>query len=241
MPPISLTAVTLDTVDENLALDEALLLSAEAGESGEVLRFWEWPTLAVVLGAGGSIAIDVDEEACRIDSVPIHRRASGGGTVLLGRGCLLFSLILSYQRAAELRDVNASYRWILRRISDALQTITSIEHAGTSDLALRGRKISGNAQQRKARHLLHHGTLLYDVDLKQIGRYLKRPEREPAYREAREHAEFMTHLETTSNELMRLIANQFEASRADVSNAAIARITDLVKDRYSQSEWVRRR
>ena len=31
---------------------------------------------------------------------------------------------------------------------------------------------SGNAQQRKRSHLLHHGSLLYDFDLKLIGRYL---------------------------------------------------------------------
>src|SRR5262245_6525617 len=93
----------LDRRDESLgeyqALDEALLLAAEAGEAGEVLRFWEWPSPAVVLGAGGSIPIDVNEPACRADGVPIHRRASGGGTVLLGRGCLLFSLVLRYDRA----------------------------------------------------------------------------------------------------------------------------------------------
>jgi len=241
MPKITLTTVTLDNLDENLALDEGLLLSAEAGESGEVLRFWEWPTPAVVLGAGGSIAIDIDEDACRANGVPIHRRASGGGTVVLGRGCLLFSLILSYDRAVELRDVNASYRWIMRRICDALRPIAAVEHAGTSDLAVAGRKVSGNAQQRKARHLLHHGTLLYDFDLQQVSKYLKRPEREPAYREAREHAEFVTNFESTSNELMRLIGKGFDAVPGNISAAAIERIPGLIVERYSQAEWVRRR
>ena len=36
--------ITLSTLNENLALDEALLLEAEAGRSGEVLRVWEWPS-----------------------------------------------------------------------------------------------------------------------------------------------------------------------------------------------------
>ena len=241
MSSISLTSVTFDTLDENLALDEALLLSAEAGESGEVLRFWEWPKYAVVLGAGGSIAIDLNEDACRADGVPIHRRASGGGTVLLGRGCLLFSLVLSYARAAELRDVNASYRWILRRICDALRPIAMIEHAGTSDLAVAGRKVSGNAQQRKARNLLHHGSLLYDFDLRQVSTYLKQPEREPAYREAREHAEFVTNLGCTADELMRLIGNAFDAVPANINAAATERVPSLIAERYSQTEWVRRR
>src|SRR5262245_31374549 len=77
---MTLLDLTAPSVDENLALDEALLLTAEAGEGGEVLRFWEWPTPAVVLGAGGSIHIDVNSGACRDNGVSIHRRASGGGT-----------------------------------------------------------------------------------------------------------------------------------------------------------------
>ena len=52
--------VTLPSLPENLALDEALLLEAEAGRGGEVLRLWEWPRPAVVLGAGGRIADDVE-------------------------------------------------------------------------------------------------------------------------------------------------------------------------------------
>ena len=68
---------TLPTLAENLALDEALLLDAEAG-GPEVLRLWRWEQPAVVLGAGGRLADDVDEDACRADGVPIQRRSSGG-------------------------------------------------------------------------------------------------------------------------------------------------------------------
>ena len=84
--------LTLPDLAENLALDESLLLDAERGGGGETLRLWAWPNYAVVLGAGGVIADDVNETACAADGVPLARRASGGGTVLLGPGCLLYSL-----------------------------------------------------------------------------------------------------------------------------------------------------
>ena len=147
--PITFFDHTAPSLDANLALDEALLLAAEAGDGGEVLRFWDWPAHAVVLGAGGSVGIDVNEAACRADGVTMHRRASGGGTVLVGRGCLLFSLVLAYDRAAELRDVTASYRWILGRVRDAVRPVAPLEFAGTSDLAWDGRKASGNAQHAR--------------------------------------------------------------------------------------------
>src|SRR3954462_7408222 len=104
--------LTLPTLNANLALDEALLLDAEAGVP-EVLRFWEWPDAAVVLGAGGKVAEEANVVECDTAKVPIVRRSSGGGTVLLGSGCLLYSLVLSYERDPRLADLHASYRVIL--------------------------------------------------------------------------------------------------------------------------------
>ena len=67
---VNLLDLTLPSPAENLALDEALLLDAEAG-GGEVLRLWELPTLAVVLGSGGVLADDVRVSACAADGVPV--------------------------------------------------------------------------------------------------------------------------------------------------------------------------
>src|SRR5881227_672827 len=120
---------TLPSLAENLALDEALLLEAEAG-GPEVLRVWQWPTCAVVLGAGGRIADDVQEERCRADGVPLARRSSGGGTVLLGPGCLLYSVVLDYQRDPALTQIVPSYRYVLARIVAGLRALAS-------DLAVR--------------------------------------------------------------------------------------------------------
>ena len=124
--------LTLPTPAENLALDEALLLRAEAGEGGEGLRLWEWPRPAVVLGAGGRLADDVDEAACRADGVPILRRSSGGGTVLLGAGCLLYTLILDGERAHELAGVRSSYAFILERVAAAFPEWNGVALAGTA-------------------------------------------------------------------------------------------------------------
>ncbi len=206
--------LTLPSLAENLALDEALLLHAEAG-GPEVLRLWQWPTHAVVLGAGGRLADDVEEDACQADDVPIARRSSGGGTVLLGPGCLLFSLVLRFDRDPALSDLHASYRFILGRIQRALEPLAGpIALQGTSDLALGERKFSGNAQQRKRTHLLHHGTLLCGFDFAPLERYLKPPPRQPEYRRGRSHADFLTNLPVEAATLMDAIRAAWPADGA---------------------------
>src|SRR5207244_1022462 len=81
----------------------------------------------------------------------------------LAAGCLLYSLVLRYERSPLLREITSSYVYILERVAAALSGIRpGAEQAGTSDLAAEGLKFSGNAQQRKRDYLLHHGTLLYN-------------------------------------------------------------------------------
>jgi lipoate-protein ligase A len=226
--------VTLDTLNENLALDEALLLDAEAGSGGEVLRLWEWPRPAVVLGAGGRIADDVDTSACERDGVPLARRSSGGGTVLLGPGCLLYSLVLRYERAAELRDIRKSYHWILSRVTEALPGVTV---AGPSDLAIGDRKVGGSSQQRKRDHLLHHGTLLHAFDLSLIPRYLREPPRQPDYRGRRSHAEFITNLGTDRATLSDRLRKAWTADLSIRSLPALL-VGQLVAEKYTALDWV---
>jgi lipoate-protein ligase A len=232
--------LVLPSLEENLALDEALLARAEES-GGEWLRLWEWPSHAVVLGAAGKIAEDVEESACRADRVPSLRRSSGGGTVLLGPGCLLFSLVLDYRRAAELTQILPSYRYILGHIGRALKTLSpDLEFTPPSDLARAGRKVSGNSQQRKRGHLLHHGTLLYDFDLGRIERYLHLPKRQPDYRAGRTHAEFLTNLNLSAEDLKKRLREWWRAEEPARTWPEEA-VRRLVEQKYARAEWTRRR
>jgi lipoate---protein ligase len=232
---------TLPTLAENLALDEALLLEAESGQGGETLRLWEWPRPAVVLGSGCRLAEDANESACLADDVPILRRASGGGTVLLGARCLCFSLVLSYDRSTALGEIRSSYCYILGRISDALSGILpGITCAGTSDLAVDGRKFSGNSQQRKARALLHHGTLLYHFDLDQLSRYLRIPARQPDYRGGRDHAAFLTNLPANAADLRQRLLTAWDAN-TECTIWPKDLVRQLTVEKYNRKEWIRRR
>ena len=233
--------LTLPTIAENVALDEALLLEAEAHQTGEVLRFWESQDFAVIMGAGCKHADEVNEAQCQADGVPILRRSSGGGSVLLGPGCLCFSLILSYEGSPLLREIPFSNVYILEKHREVLSDLLpGIERAGTSDLAAAGLKFSGNSQQRKRNFLLHHGTILYDFDIAHIEQYLRMPSRQPNYRQGRDHNVFVRNLPADVADLKRRLKAAW-AVESELTDWPASRVRELIEDKYSKLEWTRRR
>ena len=178
------------TPEEQLGGDLQLFQHVEDGAADFGWRLWEADTAAVVLGRFGNAANEVFEARCQRDGVPIVRRCSGGGAVVVGRGCLNFAVVFSLAVHPELADVARSFSLVLHRIAGVL-TIKGLSIAGGTDLVVGGRKVSGNAQRRGRRALLHHGTLLYDFDPALAARYLREPRRQPAYRDHRPHADFM--------------------------------------------------
>lgn len=231
--------LTLPTAAENLALDEALLLAAEDGTGGEVLRLWEQPDYAVVLGAGGSVTIDVDDAACAADGVPVLRRTSGGGTVVIGSGCLCVSVVLRI--GPGLDSIAGATGFVMGKLHDAVAPFApGVVLAGSGDLAVAGRKVSGSAQQRKRRHVLHHATLLCGFDLGRVGRYLRAPERAPAYRAGRDHAEFVTNLPVGVSELRERVVAAWEVT-GEYPEPPLGPVRKLVAEKYGHDEWNRRR
>jgi lipoate---protein ligase len=176
--------------EEQLTREWALFQSVESGAPGIRCRYWQATRPVVVVGRSSLPAADVSLDVCRDDRVPVLRRFSGGGAVVLGPGCLNYAVVLPLVSSPELINVAASFHLILGRIVAALG-ISGLSLAGGTDLVLDGRKVSGNAQRRGRRALIHHGTLLCGFDSRLATRYLKEPSRQPAYRAARRHAEFM--------------------------------------------------
>ena len=236
--------LSFDRPAQNLALDEALLDAAEADKSPSTLRFWESPTLFVVLGVAQKLVDEVDETACRRDGVPILRRCSAGGAVLQGRGCLNYSLILRLDDFPQAKALRESYCLILGRIVDALTSLgVKAAIQGTSDLAVDGVKFSGNAQKRRRRAILHHGTLLYEFDLAAVTRYLREPEQRPEYRGRRMHREFVGNLPLDSIQLRNCIGAAFQVDPTEVSpgREESERAIALRSNKYDLDTWVRRR
>lgn len=242
---MKLLDLTLATGEENLALDEALLETAESsGRPREVLRIWESPVPVVVIGRASRVREEVNVSACAEANVPILRRHSGGSTIVAGPGCLMYAVVLSYQLRPELQAIDQAHRFVLGTISSGLNSVhPQIEMAGTSDLTLGGHtKFSGNALRCCRTHLLYHGTLLYDFDLELIGRLLLQPPRQPDYRQQRSHLEFVDNLPASQETLRAALINAWCEALAVQSLPLLQdwpkELTEqLARDRYGSRDW----
>ncbi|MBI2059189.1 MAG: lipoate--protein ligase family protein [Nitrospirae bacterium] len=208
---------TCPSPKEDLELDDRLLDECDRGKHGPALRFWESPVHCVVLGTSSQPERDVNDSECERLNISILRRSSGGGTVLIGPGCLNFSLVLPIPESGPLRNIQDTTCFILTRHRAALEPILGapIESQGTSDLTLGGRKFSGNAQRRKRRALLFHGTFLYDFDLSLVERVLHAPLRQPAYRSERSHKDFLINLPLLPGRIRKVLEGAWSSGYSE--------------------------
>lgn len=242
--------LTLDSPAANLALDEALLDSCEEG-GPDVLRFWESPKYFVVVGYANKVATEVNVDECCKRNIPIVRRCSGGGTVIQGPGCLSYSLVLNFEKSAaevtlpaqpdcaSLQTIPGTNCYVMRRNAQALgaELGRDVEVRGITDLAIGDRKFSGNAQRRKRRALLFHGTFLLNFDLRLLGLVLAKPTKEPEYRLGRKHGDFLTNLNVDSARIKETLRKAWNARD---QNIRVPDVAQLVDEKYSRDAWNRK-
>ena len=255
---------TFDTPAENLACDEALLdLCDEAGV--EVLRCWESRQIFVVVGYGNRVESEVHVEECRRRGVPILRRCSGGGTVVQGPGCLNYNLTLRLPESGPLTTVTGTNDFVMERQRAALEKLlgASVSVQGHTDLAWQEvervtgtpalpsplspptsappwQKFSGNAQRRRRRALVFHGTMLHDFDLGLIDALLNFPSAQPDYRAGRGHAEFVRNIPAPASDLRTALRTAWSAKEI-LPAVPRDRLAALLRDHYSNENWNRRR
>jgi len=173
-------------------LDEDLIAAAES-TGREQLRIIQYPQVAAVIGRGGKIEVEVHADRLAADGIPLLRRRGGGCAVVLDPGNLIVSLVLPRPGVGE---ITRTFRELSERMIAALTAcgVPGVRQEGTSDLALGDRKLGGSCIYRSRGLIYYSTTLLVDPDLELIDRYLPHPPREPDYRRARSHHDFLTSL-----------------------------------------------
>jgi lipoate-protein ligase A len=107
---------------------------------------------------------------------------------------------------------------------------------GDTDLAIEGKKFSGNAQRRKNQFLLFHGTFLLNFNATSFEHYLKIPPKQPAYRQGRPHTDFVMNLNVGTDAIKQTLTLAWSA-KGSIENNLSERIQFFVEKTYSKSEW----
>ncbi len=177
-------------------IDDQLLADCDKDLSVSV---WVPKSPMVVLGRSNKATREVNTENCLKDGIPILKRLGGGGTVLLHKGCLVVSIGTwvkdYYQNDLYFRLLNQSLINTIQRIVPDL----TLGQRGYSDIVLGEKKIAGTSLFRSRNYLLYQASILVDLQIESIERYLAHPSAEPDYRRGRSHRDFLLGLlEVTS-------------------------------------------
>ena len=146
----------------NLATEQYLMETVE--EDACILFLWQNQN-TVVIGKNQNAWKECRTALLQEEGGFLARRLSGGGAVFHDLGNLNFTFLVPQEEY----DLDRQFSVIAEAVSLlGLQA----ERSGRNDVLAEGRKFSGNAFFKHDGKAYHHGTLLIDVDMDKLGRYL---------------------------------------------------------------------
>lgn len=150
----------------NMALDEAIVIARSKKLVSNTLRFFRWEPSAVSIGYFQGLEEEVDIEACKRLGVDYVRRRTGGGAVYHERdGELTYSIEMNEDHPLISRDFQKTYETLCSGLVRGLRLLgVPAEFKPINDIAVEGKKISGNAQTRGMNVVHQHGTILREVN-----------------------------------------------------------------------------
>ncbi len=184
-PTLTIVHLTPMPIFEQLRREEALL---RAGKGNWCLINDGTPP-AIVMGLSGTMD-DTVEAGCQL---PIIRRFSGGGTVVVDETTIFWTLIIDEDDLPCNKNPVDVMAWTGHVLAPLF-----MPHAlrvEEQDYVIGGKKIGGNAQSFSCGRVLHHTSWLWSWRHERMA-LLKMPQRQPAYREQREHSAFCQRLST---------------------------------------------
>lgn len=150
----------------NLALEEFVF--GEKAFDEPVLMLWQNEP-SVIIGRYQNTIEEINYDFIRDRKIHVIRRNTGGGAVYHDLGNLNYSFVIP--RAEKM---TIDFDTFTAPVIKALRSVgVDAVKSGRNDILAGGRKFSGNAQHISRGRLLHHGTLMFDVNMEDVANALK--------------------------------------------------------------------
>lgn len=177
---------------DNMALD-SIILSRYLEEDIPVLRLYRWDAPSFTYGVSQDPADEIDMKRCVEDGIGVTGRITGGG-ILFHNDEITYSFVCSKEDVGEPEQHLVSYReicaFLIRfygslglKASFALEAPDFKDRSRPDrlcaascekyDIVINGKKIGGNAQNRKRDAIFQHGSIPCTIDWKIQAKYLK--------------------------------------------------------------------
>lgn len=226
----------------NLALEEYVLKHLDTDE--DFVLLWQNAN-SVIIGRNQNTVEEVHAQYVKQHDVNVVRRITGGGAVYHDLGNLNFSFVTS-----NLKNNLNNYRKFTDPVIAALRSLgVPAEFAGRNDIVVDGKKISGNAQSYYKNRMLHHGTILFDVNLAMIADVLHVKQDKIESKGIKSNRARVTNIRPYLKEDVDMVAfrnlllahllgtKDIASATYELSDADKARIADLKRDKYDTWEW----
>ncbi len=223
----------------NLALEEYLLTR----QAGEFILLWR-NARAVIIGRNQNALEEVDLDYARAHNISVNRRISGGGAVFHDLGNINYTVIKD-----QGKDDFGGYAEFTGPVIAFLKELgVEAKLSGRNDLTVDGMKISGNAQASKNGRIMHHGTLLYNVDVGDLAGVLRPNQAKISSKGIKSVRSRVTNLvdhlpeKMDTLEFLQRLWDFYLRSRPDVEERRltpeeIAAVNQLVEEKYGTWEW----
>lgn len=149
----------------NLALEEYVFKHLKFEE--DFIMLWQNEP-SVIVGKNQNTVEEINVDYVEQHGIHVVRRSTGGGAVYHDLGNLNYTFI------TKADGTGIDFRKFTQPVIRVLNSLgVPAEFNSRNDIAIRGKKFSGNAQRVYKNRVLHHGTIMFNSKLEDVHNVLK--------------------------------------------------------------------
>ncbi len=229
------------------AIDEVLTEKMEKDNLEPTLRFWYRKNPSVPFGRFQSFEDEVEVKYAEENNIEVVRRITGGGAMFAEPGNVItYSIYIPRDEVPE--NIEESYEELDKFAVEALKELgVEASYEPLNDIEHEDGKLGGAAQLRKENAVLHHTTMSFDLDTKEMLRVLrigKEKVSDKAVKSAEQRVSRISdHVGHPREKVVEKMIEKFsegrEVEEASLSDEEIEQAEKLAREKFSSEDWNR--